>query len=80
MPWLGDGTWVPDARQARDIIHGRTNYRPWSHDLSTATPNQRARDDDDDDFDDDDDDFDDVAHFDDDITCGYQDDADEEDD
>jgi hypothetical protein len=34
MPWLGDGTWVADARLARDIIHGRTNYRPWSHDTS----------------------------------------------
>lgn len=36
MPWLGDGTWVADARLARDIVHGRTHYRPWSHDLATA--------------------------------------------
>ena len=43
MPWLGDGTWVEDARLARDIVHGRTNYRPWSHDLSTATPNAKAK-------------------------------------
>jgi hypothetical protein len=37
MPWLGDGTWVQDASLARDIIHGKTNYVPWSHNLSTAT-------------------------------------------
>lgn len=30
MPWLGDGTWVQDAGLARAIVHGRTNYRPWS--------------------------------------------------
>jgi hypothetical protein len=37
MPWLGDGTWVQDARLARAIIHGRTNYRPWSGDISNLT-------------------------------------------
>ena len=37
MPWLGDGTWVQDANLARSIMQGKTNYRPWSHDLKTAT-------------------------------------------
>ena len=41
MPWLGDGTWVEDARLARSIMQGRTNYRPWSHDLDTATPREK---------------------------------------
>lgn len=36
IPFLGDGTWVADYKLARDIVHGGTNYRPWSHDLSTA--------------------------------------------
>ena len=43
MPWLGDGAWCADARLARDIVHGRTRYRPWSHDLSTATPRKKER-------------------------------------
>lgn len=38
MPWLGDGTWVNDYRLARDIVRGKTNYVPWSGDLTTATP------------------------------------------
>ena len=38
MPYLGDGTWVQDAGLARDIVRGRTNYRPHSGDLTTATP------------------------------------------
>ena len=41
MPWLGDGTWVQDAALARAIVRGRTNYRPWSHDLTTATPRDK---------------------------------------
>ena len=45
MPWLGDGTWVQSASLARDIVHGRTNYRPWSHDLRTATPRNTQSDD-----------------------------------
>ena len=40
MPWLGDGTWVDNPDLARDIVRGRTNYRPWSHDISTATPSK----------------------------------------
>jgi hypothetical protein len=41
MPWLGDGTWVDNPGLARDIVQGRTNYRPWSGNLSTATPRER---------------------------------------
>lgn len=40
MPWLGDGTWVQDGDLARAIVRGRTNYRPWSHDIATATPRE----------------------------------------
>ena len=43
MPWLGDGKWVADARLARDIVHGRTHYRPWSQDLATAIPIVKRR-------------------------------------
>ena len=36
MPWLSDGTWVEDWKLARDIVNGKTNYRPWSGDMPTA--------------------------------------------
>tara|TARA_Y100000310_G_C20337662_1_gene648282 strand:+ start:354 stop:515 length:162 start_codon:yes stop_codon:yes gene_type:complete len=44
MPWLGDGTWVENAGLAKAIVQGQTNYRPWSHDLSTATPREPPKD------------------------------------
>jgi hypothetical protein len=54
MPWLGDGTWVADARLAKAIVNGKTNYRPWSGDLTTAiASNTEKKDDKDDDKDED---------------------------
>lgn len=50
MPWLGDGTWVEDANLARAIVNGRTNYVPWSGDVSNLetrpAPSQDDADDD----------------------------------
>jgi len=34
MPYLGDGTWVDSPELARDIVRGRTNYRPHSGDVT----------------------------------------------
>ena len=42
MPYLGDGTWVEGPDLARDIVRGRTNYRPHSEDLPTATPKKAS--------------------------------------
>jgi hypothetical protein len=34
MPYLGDGTFVADKNLAQAIIQGKTNYIPWSHDIT----------------------------------------------